>query len=53
MKQAGLTNDQDLSELEAVLDQRIQEAGTKGVSTRTVEDIFQPARQETNSRPNA
>ncbi len=53
MKQEEFMTEQDLSELEAVLDQRIQEAGTKGVSTRTVEDIFQQARQESNSRPNA
>lgn len=39
--------DQDLAELEAVLNQRIQEAKTKGTSTRTVEDIFQQAREET------
>jgi len=52
MKQTGLTTEQDLSEIELALDQRIHESKTKGVSNRTVEDIFQQARQESNSRPN-
>ncbi len=38
--------ERDLAELEATLDQRIKEAETSGTSTRTVEDIFQQARDE-------
>ena len=36
----------DLAELEALLDQRIQETETKGASPRTVGDVFQQARTE-------
>jgi len=38
--------ERDLAELEAALDQRIKEAETSGTSPRTVEDIFQQAREE-------
>lgn len=45
--------EQDLAELEAVLDQRIKESETNGVSTRTVESIFQQAREEASRQPDA
>ncbi len=42
----GAQVDQDLAELEALLDRRIEEARTQGVSTRTVADVFRQARDE-------
>jgi len=45
--------EQDLAELEAVLDQRIKDSDTNGVSTRTVETIFQQAREEASRQPDA
>lgn len=42
----GAQLDQDLAELEALLDRRIEEARTQGVSTRTVADVFRQAREE-------
>ena len=42
----GAQVDQDLAELEALLDRRIEEARTQGVSTLTVADIFRQAREE-------
>jgi len=47
------TVEQDLAELEAVLGQRIQDSATNGVSTRTVETIFQQAREEASRQPDA
>ena len=44
--QSGPTVQRDLAELEAALDQRIEEAKTNGRSTRTVEEVFQQAREE-------
>ena len=44
---------QDLAELEADLDQRILEARVKGASHQTVESIFQQARDEAKSNPDA
>ncbi|NOX57538.1 MAG: antitoxin [Planctomycetes bacterium] len=49
----GASEEQDLAELEAILDQRIQEAETAGVSTRTIEGVFQQAREEASRTPDA
>lgn len=52
-KQSDPTLKQGLAELEAALDQRIEEAETKSTSTRSVEEVFQQARQEAGHSPNA
>ena len=39
-------SDPALVELEALLDKRIDVAKTEGISTRTVEDVFEQARSE-------
>lgn len=44
---------QDLSELEAVLDRRADEHQRRGGSKRTVESIFDQARDEASSNPDA
>ncbi|MEO6596405.1 MAG: antitoxin [Planctomycetota bacterium] len=50
----GTTQSADaLAELEALLDERIAETRTKGVSTRTVADIFRQARREAGLTPDA
>lgn len=43
---------EDLAELEALLDQRIAETDAKGVSTKTVEDIFREEREAAANSPN-
>ena len=50
----AISNDaveRDLAELEAVLDQRIRESQANGPTSRTVEDIFQQARGESQRNP--
>jgi hypothetical protein len=42
-----------LAELEALLDGRIAETKAKGVSTRTVGDIFRQAREDAGHKPDA
>ena len=42
-------DDEAVKELEALLDQRLQEADSKGLSGRTVEDIFQGVYRETET----
>lgn len=49
----GGSVERDLAELEAVLDQRIKDSETNGVSTRTVESIFQQAREDASRQPDA
>lgn len=41
--------DPALTELEELLDRRLQRARQEGTSRRTVEDIFQQAREETEA----
>ncbi len=43
----------DLAELESALDGRIEEAQTNGTSTRTVEEVFQQAREEAGPKLDA
>lgn len=43
--------DRALSELETLLDERIERAKSQGMSTRTVRDIFQQARDEAKRKP--
>lgn len=49
----GATVEQDLAELESVLDRRIRDAEASDGSARTVENIFQQAREETRRNPDA
>ena len=46
--QGGSAAARDLAELEALLEQRLEETRAKGASTRTVADVFQRAREEAN-----
>ena len=46
-------NGDDLAELEALLDGRIQRAKAEGAGARTVEDIFRQARGKAKCDPDA
>ena len=51
-EQPGSDEANALAELEDLLEKRLANARENGFSTRTVEDIFQQARDEANSGPN-